>query len=233
MSLPSHKAWSPWQASLRQGQWIFWANTSLVVSTLHSFPKNFWVLGSLKPTLQPPITAVDVPMCCLMLSINFHFHARHRRDHSQWTSLPKDLAWYATTNPPMCCFLAALCLSLKSCFCCSFLWFRFCMGEKAPHSVEIHTFWGRCSETLWRVFLSPSGVVKSCPLNRETLSADNPWARASLVSAESGAQATSIKNNRSQLATSAHCVETIVSRESWILATSVSDSKAVVHRGSW
>ena len=177
--------------------------------------------------------AVWVFMCFRMLSISFHFQARHRRDHSQCTSLPRDLAWYATTNPPICCFLATLCLSFKSSLCCSVLWLRFCMGEKAPRSVEIQTFWGRHSVTLLRVFLSPSGVVRSCPLNSETLSADNPWDSASLVRAESGAQATSIKNKRPQSATSAHCVGTKVSRESWILTTSVSDSRAVVHGGSW
>lgn len=69
------------------------------------------------------------------------------------------------------------------------------MGEKAPHSVETQTFWGRFSLTIFRVFRKPSGVVKSQPLNNEARSADNPCFKAVSVRVESGAHAASNKNN--------------------------------------
>jgi hypothetical protein len=68
-------------------------------------------------------------------------------------------------------------------------------GGKAPHSVEIQTFLGLFWEIKLRVFRSPSGVVRSCPLNSAARSADNPCFCASVVSVEFGEQATSSKNN--------------------------------------
>ena len=220
---PSQTTCSLGHCSRRQGRWTLHANLSLVVSILHSLPTTFWVLGSLRPTLQPPTMAVCNFIWVFMRSMSFHFQALHRLDHSQWMWLPWDRAKYATTNPPKCCLRASLCFSFKSWTCWSLRWFKFCMGEKAPHSVEIQTCSGLPSSTNLRTFLRPSGVVRSHPLNSPARSARKPCFLASLVKVELSEHATSRRNNLFILATLAHCSGSILlaASRSWLPSASV------------
>ena len=114
----------------------------------HSFPQLLMI-------------AVVAPHDSRRLYTRSHFHALHRRAHSQWTMQPTERAEYAATKAAARCLRCSFFLGFPTLELPSFLWLMFCTGLKAVHSAEIPTWSGRSLSMRFGSLRRPSLLQKS------------------------------------------------------------------------